>query len=409
MIWWLLCASSWSLLLVKGLVGAGNLSRVDISLGATCALFDAVLMLSSWIAHILFRVGVSIVVFAHLYLLSLVESCIFLVNGRLELVLNGSHDNLVSSGLIRHLFRTDSRARLLLWVLMGCRALLIGHSTFKIEDVVLDCWEWVVVAYIEAGSCPFFLLLTVHVDLNLRSLDAVCVDWSLLDVLSGPSSAISRIASSAHHFNSSIELFCTRNHLHCFVKHGYIADLSVSICYVLLFTTRSIVARLMGWAGHICSSLLLLLLDLLLDRCTRFIIHLIDLRARGVGNGSQWRILNHVLRVGCIVVAVGNRCACLGSTVRWLLRCGRLLLSEIELLSLKWLSHAETFLSIRGCWRSNCHILIYRRYRCFLWSLSVRCFRLLLFFFSFLYNDCSVLLKRLSTDALLLCDTLLMN
>lgn len=126
------------MLLVKGLVGTGHLSRVDISLGTASALLDAVLMLSSRIAHILFRVRVPIVVFAHLNLLRLIEPCIFLVNGCLELVLNCTHDNLVSSGLVGYLFRTDSRARLLLWVLMGCRALLIGHSAFKIEDVVFD-------------------------------------------------------------------------------------------------------------------------------------------------------------------------------------------------------------------------------------------------------------------------------
>ena len=98
------------------------------------------------------------------------------VDSRMQLVLNSSHNELVSSWLVWYFFRTDPI------VAVGYRALLsisclsrllvsLCCISCEIEDVLLDGRERVVVTDIEASCRCLLLLLTVHVDLNLWSFN----------------------------------------------------------------------------------------------------------------------------------------------------------------------------------------------------------------------------------------------
>ena len=87
-------------------------------------------------------------------LLRLVEASlcvvVFAAVFSVELVLDGSHDELVGGRLVRYLFRSHSRVPLLhvlslvgSWVLMRSSGVCCVRdlATLEIEDVVLDCGE----------------------------------------------------------------------------------------------------------------------------------------------------------------------------------------------------------------------------------------------------------------------------
>ena len=66
---------------------------------------------------------------------------------------------------------------------MSCNSTIL--TALEIEDVALDGRERAIIGNIEASRDLLLLLLTVHIDLNLRPLDRSRINtWSLLDILS---------------------------------------------------------------------------------------------------------------------------------------------------------------------------------------------------------------------------------
>ena len=351
---WLLSASSRSLFLFEGLIGALPISAPFRT--------HFVLVLSSGIANVLLQLLYCwiwlLAMLAHLDLLSLIEASILFIYCSLQLVLDSSHNEFIGDRLVWNFFGANSCAVLLLRILLvgSCTLLvaIVGYSTFEIEDIILDCGERVVVANIKTSCCPLFLFLTVHVDLNLGSLDWCRIYWSLLYIFSGCTS-ITRVASCAYHLDTAVELFSTRHYLYGLVKHRWNVVRMSGTIHIMLVTAWAIIAGCMGWACNI-SCCLLLLFNLLLGCCPSLVLTHIDFRTLWVGIwGKRW-ILNHDLGILCVIVTIRD----------WVrLRPGLLLLvrgcltSKIELLSFQRLSHTQAFLYILCCTiNSSCSICV---------------------------------------------------
>ena len=135
--------------------------------------------------------------------------------------MNSSHDYLICSRLIWDFFRANSCVSdlVLHWLLLvSCNSTIL--TALEIEDVALDGREGAIIGNIEASRDLLLLLLTVHIDLNLRPLDRSRINtWSLLDILS-PTIAIAGIGASSHHLAGAVKLFGSRDYLHSLIEHS---------------------------------------------------------------------------------------------------------------------------------------------------------------------------------------------